>query len=320
MRIIVTGAAGFIGSHLCRRLLDEGCSVTGIDCFTDFYPRWIKEKNLAPLVKAKHFKLLARDLNDLPMKDILKNANALFHLAAQAGVRSSWGRNFSVYIQNNILATQKILEAAKEAQLKKFLFASSSSVYGLTPDLPMTEKSSLFPLSPYGVTKLASEQLCSLYFKNFDVPAVSLRLFTVYGPGQRPDMAFHKFFKAILDHKKITVFGDGKQTRDFTFIDDIIAANVSALEKGKPGQVYNIGGGHRETLDRIFPIFENICRTPVRMDWRERQKGDVLHTLAKIDKARKDLGFRPRTTLEEGLSREWEWIQELYAGRQRTGP
>lgn len=318
MKIIVTGAAGFIGSHLCRRLLDEGCSVTGIDCFTDFYPRWMKEKNLAPLAKEKHFKLITKDLNDLPLKRILKKADALLHLAAQAGVRSSWGQSFSIYIQNNILATQKLLEAAKDAPLKRFLFASSSSVYGLTPDLPMTESSLLYPLSPYGVTKLASEQLCFLYYKNYGVPAVSLRLFTVYGPGQRPDMAFHKFFRAIRDHKKITIFGDGKQTRDFTYVDDIVAANVSALDKGKPGQVYNVGGGHRETLRRLFPLFENICREPVSIDWRERQKGDVLHTFAKIDKARKDLDFNPRTTLEEGLRREWEWIQQLYSGRPRA--
>lgn len=315
MKIIVTGAAGFIGSHLCRRLLEDGCSVTGIDCFTDYYPRWIKERNVAPLLEARHFKLISEDLDAWPLKRTLKAADAVFHLAAQAGVRASWGDNFSVYIKNNIQVTQKLLEAAKDVPLKKIVFASSSSVYGLTPDLPMSETSLLLPLSPYGVTKLAAEKLCFLYYKNYGVPAVSLRFFTVYGPGQRPDMAFHKFFKAIMDGRKITIYGDGRQTRDFTYIDDIVAANVAALHQGRAGQVYNVGGGHREILDRLFPVFERICGKPVRFRREERQKGDVLHTLAKIDKARKELAFLPRMPLEEGLRREWEWIQDLYGRR-----
>jgi len=312
MKIIVTGAAGFIGSHLCRRLLEDGCSVTGIDCFADYYPRWIKERNVAPLLKAKRFKLIPEDLDAWPLKRTLKTADAVFHLAAQAGVRASWGDNFSVYIKNNIQVTQKLLEAAKDVPLKKIVFASSSSVYGLTPDLPMSETSPLLPLSPYGVTKLAAENLSFLYYKNYGVPAVSLRFFTVYGPGQRPDMAFHKFFKAILDGQRITIYGDGRQTRDFTYVDDIIEANVAALHKGQAGQVYNIGGGHREILDRLFPVIERICGKPVRLRREEPQKGDVLHTLAKIDKAREDLAFQPHMPLEEGLRREWEWIQGLY--------
>lgn len=312
MKIIVTGAAGFIGSHLSRRLLQEGCSVTGIDCFTDYYPRWIKERNIAPLSASRHFRLIPGDLDEIPLRRTLTSADAVFHLAAQAGVRASWGRNFSIYLKNNIHVTQKLLEAAKGIPLQKIIFASSSSVYGLTPDLPMTETSFLRPLSPYGVTKLAAEQMCFLYFKNYGVPTVSLRFFTVYGPGQRPDMAFHKFFKAIKDHQKITIYGDGLQTRDFTYVDDIVEANVAALDKGKVGQVYNIGGGHRETLDRLFPLFERICGKPVRIKREEYQKGDVLHTFAQIDKARRDLDFRPKMTLEEGLRREWEWIKELY--------
>lgn len=317
MKIIVTGAAGFIGSQLCRRLLQEGYSVTGIDCFTDYYPLWIKKKNIESLLKAKHFKLIPKDLDTLSLKKILRSADAVFHLAAQAGVRASWGQNFSVYMKNNVQVTQKLLEAAKDVPLQKIVFASSSSVYGLTPDLPMAETSLLRPFSPYGVTKLAAEQLSFLYFKNYGVPTVSLRFFTVYGPGQRPDMAFHKFFKAIMENQKITVFGDGRQTRDFTYIDDIIEANVAALNKGRAGEVYNIGGGHRETLDHLFPLFEKICQRSVRIRWVEEQKGDVLHVFAKIDKARKDLAFEPRMTLEEGLRREWEWIRTLYAGRPR---
>jgi UDP-glucose 4-epimerase len=313
MKILVTGAAGFIGSHLCRRLLSEGCSVTGIDCFTDYYPRWMKERNVAPLLKARRFKLIDKDLNALPLRDLLLGVDAVYHLAAQAGVRASWGRNFSVYLKNNIQASQALLEAAKGLPLRKFVYASSSSVYGLTPDIPMTETSLLYPLSPYGVSKLAAEQLCFLYHKNYGLPTVALRFFTVYGPGQRPDMAFHKFFKAVLEGEPITVYGDGRQTRDFTFVDDIVEANLAALTKGRDGQVYNVGGGHRETLGGLFPLFEEICGRPVRIAKAEAQKGDVRHTFARIEKARRDLGFKPRTELRDGLAQEWDWIRRLYA-------
>jgi nucleoside-diphosphate-sugar epimerase len=318
MKILVTGAAGFIGSHLSRRLLSEGCTVTGIDCFADYYPRWIKERNIAPLIRSKRFRLIDKDLNDLPLSDILREHEAVYHLAAQAGVRASWGQSFSVYLKNNIQASQALLEAAKGLPLKKFIYASSSSVYGLTPDMPMSETSPLLPLSPYGVSKLAAEQLCFLYHQNYGTPTVALRFFTVYGPGQRPDMAFHKFFKAILAGDPIAVYGDGRQTRDFTFVDDIVEANWAALTRGRDGQVYNVGGGHRETLRDLFPLFEDICARPVRIERSEPQKGDVLHTAARLDKARKDLGFKPRTSLREGLEREWDWIRRLYApGRER---
>lgn len=315
MKVVVTGAAGFIGSHLCRRLLKDGCSVVGIDAFRDYYPLWIKEQNVRPLLKDKRFGLLRANLNRLPLPDILKGADAVFHLAAQAGVRASWGADFDIYIKDNIQATHKLLEAAKDRPLKKIVFASSSSVYGLCPDLPMSETSPLLPFSPYGVTKLAAEHLCLLYYQNYGVPSVSLRYFTVYGPGQRPDMAFHKFFKAIRDGERIPVYGDGRQTRDFTYVEDIIAANISALSHGRPGQSYNIAGGHRETLARLIPLFEGICSRPVKIKRLESQKGDVRDTFAKIEKARDELDFAPRTGLEEGLRREWEWIQDLYACR-----
>jgi nucleoside-diphosphate-sugar epimerase len=318
MKILVTGAAGFIGSHLCRRLLSEDCSVVGIDCFADHYPRWIKKRNVAPLLAAKRFRFLDQDLSDIPLKKILAGADCVCHLAAQAGVRTSWGENFSSYVTNNIVVTQRLLEAAKSSSLRKFIYASSSSVYGLTTDLPMSEESPLHPLSPYGVTKLAAEHLCLLYAKNCGVPAVSLRFFTVYGPGQRPDMAFHKFFKAIREGRKITVYGDGRQTRDYTFIDDVIEASVAAVEKGRIGEVYNIGGGHRVSLVRLFPMFEDICGKPVRTQWKEKQKGDAPHTYASIDKAGRELGYRPQTLLGEGLRREWEWVEKLYGGQFRS--
>jgi nucleoside-diphosphate-sugar epimerase len=227
-------------------------------------------------------------------------------------VRSSWGENFSVYTQNNIQSTQRLLEAVKGTPLRLFLYASSSSVYGLTPTLPMVETSPLRPLSPYGVTKLAAEQLCFLYFKNYGVPTVSLRFFTVYGPGQRPDMAFHKFFRAIAEDRPLEIFGDGEQTRDFTFIDDIVEACFSASREGKPGEVYNIGGGHREKLKDLFPLLETICQKKIKTKPAERQKGDVLHTFADIQKAQRDLGYSPRTDLEQGLREEWRWIKTLY--------
>jgi UDP-glucose 4-epimerase len=312
MNCLVTGAAGFIGSHLSRRLLDEGHHVIGVDCFTDFYPRWIKERNVSPLLKNKNFEFLPQDILGLNLDKILQTAEVIFHLAAQAGVRSSWGENFSVYIHNNILATQKLLEAAKTGPIQKLIYASSSSVYGLTPSLPMSEMTLLYPLSPYGVTKLAAEQLCFLYFKNHNVPTVSLRFFTVYGPGQRPDMAFHKFFKSIAEDKPITIFGDGKQTRDFTYVDDIVAACLAALRHGKRGETYNVGGGHREKLEDIFPLLEDICQKKVKIHWAEAQKGDVPHTFADIEKAKKDLQYAPRTVLQEGLKEEWNWIRKLY--------
>jgi UDP-glucose 4-epimerase len=312
MNCLVTGAAGFIGSHLSRRLLDEGHHVIGVDCFTDFYPRWIKERNIAALLKEKNFRFHAQDILELDLEKILQGLDIVFHLAAQAGVRTSWGENFSVYIHNNILATQKLLEAAKAQPIQKFIYASSSSVYGLTSSLPMAETNLLRPLSPYGVTKLAAEQLCFLYFKNHNVPTVSLRFFTVYGPGQRPDMAFHKFFKCMAEDKPIIIFGDGKQTRDFTYIDDIVAACLAALRHGKRGETYNVGGGHREKLEDVFPLLEEICQKKVTILWAEEQKGDVPHTFADIEKAKRDLQYAPQTVLREGLKEEWNWIQNLY--------
>ena len=264
MKCIVTGAAGFIGSHLTQKLLKENYEVLGIDDFQDFYPKWIKEKNIQPLLKLNRFKFIPENINSLDLDSLIVNYDCIFHLAAQAGVRNSWGASFSVYTRNNVEATQKLLESAKKNNLKKFIYASSSSVYGDCHELPMKENSPLKPYSPYGVTKLAAEHLCMLYFRNYSVPTVSLRFFTVYGPGQRPDMAFHKFFKAVSQGKNITIYGDGTQTRDFTYIDDIVEANLSAFHTGKPGEIYNLGGGNNTELKEIFPLMEKICQKKYR--------------------------------------------------------
>lgn len=312
MKCLVTGVAGFIGSHLAQRLLHEGYEVIGLDCFTDFYPRWIKQRNLTSLEFQPGFQLVEDDLNRINLNELLDGVGLIFHLAAQAGVRTSWGENFSEYLKHNIQATQKLLEAIKERKIEKFIFASSSSVYGLSPVFPMVENGPVKPVSPYGVTKLAAEQLCFLYFKNYGVPTVSLRFFTVYGPRQRPDMAFHKFFVALLKEDIIPVYGDGHQTRDFTFIEDIIEANILALKRGQVGEVYNIGGGHQKELVEVIELMEKITGRKAKINWLAPQKGDVVHTLACIDKARMDLGYHPQTDLENGLRQQWVWIKELY--------
>jgi len=311
MRILVTGAAGFIGSHLCKKLIRESTHIVAIDAFTDFYPRKLKENNIRPLLKHPNFELIPQDLLDVDLNKIVDKIDVVFHLAAQAGVRTSWGSDFSIYTRNNIDATQRLLEAAKTSSIKKFIYASSSSVYGLSPKLPWTETSTLHPYSPYGVTKLAAENLCFLYYKNYGIPCVSLRFFTVYGPGQRPDMAFHKFFKSISENREITVFGDGQQTRDFTYIDDIIKANLSSIENGKAGETYNLGGGTQRKLIDIIPVLEEISRKKVKIRYVAGQKGDVRHTFADIQKAKDDLKYTPEITLEEGLGLEWEWIKTV---------
>jgi len=320
MKCLVTGAAGFIGSHLCLRLLEDDNEVIGIDSFTDYYAREIKENNLQPLTAHDRFRFFEEDINQLELDPLLNSTDAVFHLAAQAGVRASWGDQFSVYTHNNIEATQRLLEACKGITLEKFIYASSSSVYGTCPELPMRESSPLYPYSPYGVSKLAAEHLCGLYFQNFGVPTVSLRFFTVYGPGQRPDMAFHKFLKAQVDESSIPIYGDGTQTRDFTYIEDIISGIVAACERGRAGEIYNLGGGNRKKLNSIFPILEKITGSPLNIIREPSQKGDVPHTYASIEKAQHELGFSPKVPLEEGLKKEWRWIRALYALDRSVAP
>ncbi len=308
---LVTGAAGFIGSHLSRRLLELGCQVTGIDCFTDYYDRQVKKNNVAPLLEIEGFKLLEMDLADLARNSVNK-VDIVFHQAAQAGVRASWGKEFSHYTRHNVLATQRLLEWAKNSKPERFVYASSSSVYGHTGKLPMHEDDLPRPLSPYGVTKLAAEHLCNLYHQNFAVPAVSLRYFTVYGPAQRPDMAFHRFIKAIIKDEQIVIYGSGEQTRDFTYIDDIVAANLAAaLAKSASGRVYNIGGGSRISVNGVLGILEKLAEKPFRVKYEPVQAGDPPHTFADTSRAKAEIAFSPAVSLQEGLLKMYESFKML---------
>ena len=303
MKYLVTGCAGFIGSHLVDKLLEEGYEVIGIDCFTDYYSRKIKEANISNALNHKNFEFIEEDILEM---NVFHEVDYVFHEAAQAGVRASWGKNFEIYTRNNIEATQKLLEFYKDLSIKKFVYASSSSVYG-DAELPMRENSLLKPVSPYGVTKLAGENLCYLYWKNYSVPTISLRYFTVYGPRQRPDMAIHKFVKAILNDDNILIFGDGEQTRDFTYVDDAVEANILAAESDSVGSVFNIGGGSRISVNELIKIMENIIGTKVKIKTIEKQKGDVRNTWADVNKAKADLGWTSKVEIEEGLKRFVDW-------------
>lgn len=308
---LVTGAAGFIGSHLCERLLQAGHRVIGLDTFTDYYPRSVKEANLTALRSRTEFRFFEADLARAELAPVVAEADFIFHQAGQPGVRASWGKEFDVYLECNIRATQRLLEAAKgSSRLQRLVFASSSSVYGQATDLPLREESLTRPYSPYGVTKLAAEHLCSLYHANYGLPTVALRYFTVYGPRQRPDMGFHKFIRAALEDRAIVLYGDGEQTRDFTYVADAVEANWLALAPRAVGQVVNIGGGSRCSVNQVLASLEEILGRPIRREQRPPQAGDVRHTWADTSRAREVLGFSPRVSLQEGLARQVEWLRE----------
>jgi len=310
MKALVTGVAGFIGSTLAERLIGEGADVVGIDCFADYYPRPIKETNLARLREARAFTFVESRIQDAGLPGLLDGVTHVFHLAAQAGVRKSWGADFRIYTENNVEATQVLLEACARAKIERLVYASSSSVYGDDVPMPMREESVLHPVSPYGVTKLAAEHLCGLYHVNYGVPAVSLRYFTVYGPRQRPDMGFHKFLNAALAGTPIVVYGDGSQTRDFTFIADAVAATLAAGVRGVPGRVYNIGGGSRVSVGQVLAIVERLAGKPLTIRHEAVQKGDMRDTYADTSLARQEIGYKPSVTLEEGLAEELRWLKE----------
>ena len=309
MKALVTGGAGFIGSHLSERLIAQGARVRAIDAFTDFYPRRLKERNLENLRGKSGYEFVEGDLRRLDLPRLLEGITHVFHLAAQAGVRRSWGAEFQVYTGLNIDSTQRLLEACVGKPIERLVYASSSSVYGDEVAIPMVETALPQPVSPYGVTKLAAEQLCYLYFFNYKVPAVSLRYFTVYGPRQRPDMGFNRFFSAILEGKPLVQFVDGLQTRDFTYVADAVKATADAAVRGVPGRVYNIGGGARVSLREVFDLIARVSGRPVTIDQQGPQKGDMRDTYADTSRAQADLGFKPSVTLEEGLRAMWQWME-----------
>lgn len=310
MKAVVTGAAGFIGSHLCERLLDEGHAVVGVDCFTDYYSPDRKHAHLAGVMAHERFTLVESDLNECDLVRLLDGASFVFHLAAQAGVRRSWGTEFTHYIESNILATQRILEALKELETVKLIHSSSSSVYGEADDLPMREEHPLRPISPYGATKLSAEHLCELYRINYGVRYASLRYFTVYGPRQRPDMAFSRFIMAALSSDPIEVYGNGMQTRDFTYVSDAVEANILASRHEDSPHIFNIGGGSRVSILDVLKGVEQELGAPLDVRHLERAKGDVMDTWADTARARAELGFEPTISLEEGLRREIGWYRD----------
>ena len=311
MKSLVTGAAGFIGSHLVERLLNAGHDVVGIDNFLDNYPRSFKESNLVHFLSHAKFTFVNEDLTKTDLKRLLQGIDVVFHLAGQPGVRSSWGREFSRYTENNISATQLLLEKVKDVKLSKFVYASTSSVYGDTRDLPMREDGLTRPVSPYGATKLAAEHLCHLYSQAYGVPTVALRFFTVYGPRQRPDMFFHIFMRALLTGDPVPLYDDGEQTRDFTFCSDIVDGVFAAAEYAGQGEVFNLGGGSQVSLLSAIALAEKIAGVKANLQRFDRQRGDVRHTSARLALAREKLIYNPKVGLEQGLEQEWHWIRSL---------
>lgn len=310
---LVTGAAGFIGSHLTDRLLADGVRVSGVDCFTDYYDPALKRRNLEsarrhPAFTLYELDLAHGDLSALPAVDVV------FHQAAQPGVRASWGREFAAYTQHNVLATQRLLERYRDAKLERFVYASSSSVYGDAESYPTSEAVLPRPFSPYGVTKLAGEHLTLLYGRNFGLPVTALRYFTVYGPRQRPDMAFHRFCRAMLAGEPITVYGDGRQSRDFTFVSDAIEANVRAWKHAAPQGIYNIGGGSQVEMVEAIALLESSLGVKARVQFEARPPGDPLRTRADAARLAADLGYRTTVGIAVGLAAEAEWARSLYGG------
>ena len=319
MRALITGCAGFIGSHLTEALLEAGQSVVGVDCFNDNYARRQKLRNLEQATEWEAFEFVPIDLSRGDLRDLVEECDTVFHLAAEPGVRPSWGERFDQYLRNNLVATQHLLEAARGTSLQRFVYASSSSIYGQAERFPTPEEVRPRPFSPYGVTKLGGEHMCDLYHGNYGVPSVSLRLFSVYGPRQRPDMAFNVFSRAALESEPMTVFGDGRQTRDFTYVADVVAAlRIAADIDGVEGQVFNVGGGTQVSLNDAIAIISELATRSLEVKYERGQDGDVRDTCADTTRARGVLGFSPETSLRNGLAAEFEWMRETLS-RPLTG-
>jgi nucleoside-diphosphate-sugar epimerase len=306
----VTGAAGFIGSHLSERLLDAGDEVVGIDCFSDFYDRSTKEQNLLAPGSHSNFHFKELDLVDADLLALVEGASVVYHLAGLDGVRPSWGNQFDRYVRDNVIATQRLLEALKGAPIKRLVFAGSSSVYGDAERFPTKESALPHPVSPFGVTKLAAEHLTHLYTRNYAIPVVSVRYFTVYGPRQRPDMAISRFMQALTAGDNIEVFGDGEQTRDLTYVSDAVEGAIKASTADVVGQVFNLGGGSRVSVNKVLTILEEISGLKVRRQNLPATPGDPRHSGASINLAREKLGWEPRVSLSDGLDKQWNWFRE----------
>lgn len=309
-RALVTGCAGFIGSHLSERLLDEGWEVVGVDAFTNYYEPERKHRNLEQLLGRPGFEFRAVDLGHEDLGGLLDGVDTVWHLAGQPGVRASFGDGFADYVHANVLATQRLLEAARGRDLHRFVYASSSSVYGNAAEFPTTESCPLRPVSPYGMTKVATETLAHTYYDLSGIPVVGLRYFTVYGPRQRPDMAFSRFIDAGMHGRPLRVHGTGEQLRDFTFVDDIVAATIAAGERGRPGSVYNIGGGRPVPLMRAIELLARALDVPLLLEHHEAALGDARATGADARRCVEDLGLLPSTPLEEGIERQVAWAVE----------
>ena len=318
-RVLVTGCAGFIGSRLVERLLYDGTSVIGIDAFTDYYAKETKKANLRRFRDHPGFEFRRLDLSRDPLNGLLGGVDVVYHLAAQPGVRSSFGSGFAKYVRHNIEATQRLLEETIEQPIEAFVYASSSSVYGEEAPFPTAEDAPCHPKSPYGMTKKAVEDLCGVYLRNHGVPVIGLRYFTVYGPGQRPDMSFSRFITQMMAGHQLTVYGDGRQTREFTYVDDVVRATAAAAVRGRPGAVYNIGGGRQVELRQAYELLGEILDTEPSIIELPTAPGDVRATGADGTLAREELGFQPQISLEDGLRAQVKaMMRELPKARRRA--
>lgn len=308
MHALVTGAAGFIGSSLTDRLLFEGHTVRGVDCGTDYYDPVLKQRNISGAREHPNFTLHTDDLGAAPLDPLLDGIDVVFHLAGQPGVRASWGAGFAEYVAWNVNVTQRLLEACRDRPITRFVNSSSSSVYGDAERYPTAETDLPRPKSPYGVTKLAAEHLCTLYGQNFGVPTISLRYFTVYGPRQRPDMAMNKLIAASQNGTEFPLHGDGGQIRDFTFITDVVAANIAAaLVPTDPGTVVNIGGGTSVTLLHVIDTIGELVGSPIRLERLPAADGDPRRTGADASRSRALLDWAPTVQVREGLEQQVSW-------------
>jgi UDP-glucuronate 4-epimerase len=302
---VVTGCGGFVGSHLAEALVARGDTVIGIESFTDYYARDLKEANVRALRDGPRFELLEADVLTAPLADVLADVDGIFHLAAQPGVRGSWGATFAEYVTRNVLVTQGIFEAAVAADVP-VVYASSSSVYGNAETYPTDEDARLQPVSPYGVTKRTCEDLARVYHGAYGLSVSGLRYFTVYGPRQRPDMAFSRIVTALLEGTPFRIYGDGQQSRDFTFVADAVSATMAAMDGGQPSLVYNVGGGTEATLLEAIDILERLSRRTLDIELHDHARGDARRTAADTSRIVAELGWRPSVTLEQGLAAQLE--------------